>query len=274
MPQKYLIGVDLGTSATKAALYQINGELIAQVAVEVPLHHPKPGVVEQDNEDFYASAAQTVRECMRRSGVEPASVAAIAFNSQMAGVGLIDEAYRPVARFNSWLDMRCQPYIEAMEKDAGDRITQLTGCPPTCDHGPKMLWWKHEQPETYKRTAKFVMPGAYVAGKLAGLMADQAFIDHTYIHFSGFSDARNGTWSAELCERFGLDAAETAKDRGPNRGRRPRAGRTRGRIWFGARYDHRGRGGRYSRQRAGCRHRTFRDAFRCGRHGIRACRMY
>ena len=192
MQQKYLIGVDLGTSATKAALYQIDGKLIAQAAVEVPLHHPKPGVVEQDNEDFYSlggrrRCAECCAEQRSRSGLD---VAAIAFDSQMAGVGLIDEDFRPVARFNSWLDMRCQPYIEAMDKEAGDRITQLTGCPPTCDHGPKMLWWKHEQPEAYSRTAKFVMPGTYVAGKLAGLKADQAFIDHTYIHFSGFSDAR------------------------------------------------------------------------------------
>ncbi len=108
----------------------------------------------------------------------------------MAGVGLIDEDFNPVARFDSWLDMRCQPYIEWMDRDAGELVTRLTGCPPTCDHGPKMLWWKNEQPEEYHRTAKFVMPGTYVAGKMAGLKADQAFIDYTYIHFSGFSDAR------------------------------------------------------------------------------------
>jgi xylulokinase len=123
----------------------------------------------------------------------------------MAGVGLVDEDFKPVARFDSWLDMRCQPFIEWMDKEAGDRITQLTGCPPTCDHGPKMLWWMEEQPAIYRRTAKFVMPGTYVAGRLAGLKAAQAFIDHTYIHFSGFSDAQKGAWSRELCEQFGLD---------------------------------------------------------------------
>ena len=36
-----------------------------------------------------------------------------------------------------------------MDQEAGDRVTQLTGCPPTCDHGPKMLWWKNEHPEVY-----------------------------------------------------------------------------------------------------------------------------
>ena len=205
MQKKYLIGVDLGTSATKAALYQIDGKLISDASAEVPLFYPQPGVVEQENDDFYTSAAQTVRKCIESSHIDPKEVAAIAFDSQMAGVGLIDEEFKPVAKFDSWLDMRCQPFIESMDNEYGERITQLSGCPPTCDHGPKMLWWKNEQPDVYERTAKFVMPGTYVAGRLADIKADQAFIDHTYIHFSGFSDTQKATWSTELCERFGLD---------------------------------------------------------------------
>jgi xylulokinase len=208
MQNKCLIGVDLGTSSTKAALYQIDGMLVSEASVEVPLMHSGPGVVEQENEDFYASAAAAVKTCIERAAIEPQQVAAIAFDSQMAGVGLIDEEFRPVARFDSWLDMRCQPFIESMDREAGDRITRLTGCPPTCDHGPKMLWWKNERPDIYQRTAKFVMPGTYVAGRIAGLRSDQAFIDHTYIHFSGFSDAQERSWSAELCQRFGLDMAK------------------------------------------------------------------
>jgi xylulokinase len=131
MSKKFVIGVDLGTSGTKAALYQMDGKLISDASVEVPLFYPKPGVVEQENEDFYTSAAKTIRSCIESSGIEPKAIAAIAFDSQMAGVGLIDDDFNPVARFDSWLDMRCQPYIEWMDKEAGDRITQLTGCPPT-----------------------------------------------------------------------------------------------------------------------------------------------
>ncbi len=205
MQKKYLMGIDLGTSSTKAALYQIDGTLVAEASEEVPLFYPKPGVVEQENEDFYTTAAKTARACIATSGVEPKSIAAISFDSQMAGVGSIDENYQPAARFDSWLDMRCKPYIEWMDRDAGDRITELTGCPPTCDHGPKMLWWKNEKPDVYRRIAKFVMPGAYVAGRIAGLEAGEAFIDRTYIHFSGFSEGQKFTWSRELCDQFGLD---------------------------------------------------------------------
>jgi xylulokinase len=123
----------------------------------------------------------------------------------MAGLGSIDAAHKPATRFDSWLDMRCQPYIELMDREAGDRVTQLTGCAPTCDAGPKMLWWMHERPDDYARIAKFVMPAAFVAGTMAGLTAEQAFIDYTFIHFSGFADSETMTWSEELCKRFGLD---------------------------------------------------------------------
>ena len=71
MKQKYLIGVDLGTSATKAALYQIDGKLVAEACGEVPLYYPKPGVVEQENDDFYTTAATTVRQILADSGIEP-----------------------------------------------------------------------------------------------------------------------------------------------------------------------------------------------------------
>jgi xylulokinase len=202
---KYLIGIDLGTSATKAALYRPDGTLVAEASAEVPLYYPKPGVVEQENDDFYRTAAQTVRQCLSESGVDPRAVAAIAFDSQMAGIGSVDEDFRPATRFDSWLDMRCQPYIEQVSQSHGPLVTRLTGCPPTCDHGPKMLWWKGEQPQDYRRIAKFVTPAGYVAGTMAGLKADQAFMDYTFIHFSGFSDARAGTWSAELCRLLGMD---------------------------------------------------------------------
>jgi len=205
MAMKYLIGVDLGTSATKAALYREDGILVAESTTSVPILYPAPGVVEQDSEDFYRTAAETVRNCLRESGLDARQIAAIAFDSQMAGVGAIDENFLPVSRFDSWLDMRCEPQIKYLEKNYGEMITKLTGCPPTCDHGPKILSWKENKPEDYHATRKFVMPGGYVAGRMAGLKADQAFIDYTYIHFSALSNALEGTWSEEICQAVGVD---------------------------------------------------------------------
>ena len=132
MGKTYLLGVDLGTSSTKSALYTVDGTLIAESTAEVPLYYPQPGVVEQENDDFYVTAAQTVKTCVQESGIDPRRIAALAFDSQMAGIGTVDENYNPATRFDSWLDMRCEPYIRMMDAQMGDRITALTGCPPTC----------------------------------------------------------------------------------------------------------------------------------------------
>jgi xylulokinase len=205
MKKRFLLGVDLGTTATKAALYRTDGALCSEARAEVPLQHPKPGWAEQSLDDFYHSAAQAVRECLSAAAVPAGEVAGVAFDSQMAGLGAIDEKFRPATRFDSWLDMRCQPYIEELNRTHAERITALTGCPPTCNHGPKMLWWMHERPEEARRIAKFVMPTCYVAGRLAGLSAEDAYIDYTFLHFTAAADARTGSWSAELCESLGLD---------------------------------------------------------------------
>lgn len=205
MAEKYLIGVDLGTSATKSVVYRTDGTIVAEANLEVPLYYPKPGIVEQENDDFYKTASATVRQCIDQSGIEPGQVAAIAFDSQMAGIGSIYENFQPATRFDSWLDMRCQPYIDQMDRKAGGRIIQLTGCPPTCDHGPKILWWMHERPKEYARIAKFVTPAGFVAGKMGGLKADQAFMDYTFIHFTGLCDSQNYCWSDELCDLFNVD---------------------------------------------------------------------
>jgi xylulokinase len=89
-------------------------------------------------------------------------------------------------------------------QDEADRIIALTGGPPSISHGAKILWWMHERPEAFRRIAKFVVPGGYVAGRMAGLRGDAAFMDRTYLHFTCFSDTAAGRWSDELLQRFGV----------------------------------------------------------------------
>ena len=202
----FLLGVDLGTTATKAALYDLSGGLVSEGRAEVPLYYPQPGSVEQDMGDFYRSAALAIRQCMDSCSVEQSQVSGLAFDSQMAGIGAIDEDFQPAIRFDSWLDSRCQPYIEEMNRRFAIPITALTGCPPTCNHGPKMQWWTNERPSDYDRIVKFITPTAYVAGRAVNLRAVDAFIDPTFLHFTALCDAVAGTWSDELCDKLGIDS--------------------------------------------------------------------
>jgi xylulokinase len=197
------VGCDLGTMGTKAAVVDEGGSVLGEGFEEIPLRSPAPGHVEQDLAEIEASAHRTIRAALERSG-RASDVAAVAFSGQMSGIGSIDHHFEPATHFDSWLDTRCEPYIVRMQ-DAADRITELSGCPPTYSHGPKILWWREQKPRDFERIARFVVPGAYVAGRLCGLSAGEAFIDRTYVHFSNLADTAAAQWSSELLETFGLD---------------------------------------------------------------------
>jgi len=201
-----LIGVDIGTQGTKAALFTEDGECLAQSFRPSKLFQPKPGVVEEDPEHQFRSVCQTVRACIKDAGVDAASVAGIGIDGQMAGVIGVGKDGKHVTPYDSWLDTRCAPYIRKMEAAAGDEVLAKTGCFPSFNHGPKKLWWMHERKKTYRRIAAFVQPGGYAAMRLCGLDGSAAFIDTTYLHFSGFADNRRAKWNAALCRTFGLDA--------------------------------------------------------------------
>ena len=198
------VGCDLGTMGTKAGVVDESGAIVGQGFEEVALRYPGPGQVEQDLDEIEASAHRTIRRALDASG-RARDVAGVALSGQMSGIGTIDREFRPATYFDSWLDTRCEPYIAAMGEHA-DRVTELSGCPPTYSHGPKILWWQRERPDDFARVHRFVVPGAYVAGRLCGLRADEAFIDRTYIHFSNLSDTAASRWSDELLDAFGVDA--------------------------------------------------------------------
>ena len=203
-----LLGIDIGTQGTKAALYALSGECLAEAFKHSILHRPAPGVVEEDPENQVESVLDTIRACMEKSAVDPAEVAGVATAGQMAGIIGIDARGRAVTPYDSWLDTRCGPYIEKMRRVAGDEVTEKTGNPPSFNHGPKKLWWKHERSVDYARIRAFVQPGGYAAMRLCGLDGSRAFIDNTYLHFSGFADTRRVSWDAELCRKFEMDLAK------------------------------------------------------------------
>lgn len=199
-----LAGVDIGTNGTKAALFDESGQLVAEAFESSELERPAPGVVEEDPERQFGSVCRTIKECIERSRLDSSEIAAVAIDGQMAGIIGVGEEGRAVTPYDSWLDTRCATQIEAMSREAGDEVTSKTGCPPSFNHGPKILWWKEEHPEAFKTVASFVQPGGYAAMRLCDLRASSAFLDTTYLHFSGFADNARSRWDHSLCDAFGV----------------------------------------------------------------------
>lgn len=200
-----LVGVDIGTQGTKAAVFDERGRCLAQSFEASKLHRPAPGAVEEDPERQFGSVCRTIRRCVREAKLAGGDVAAIGLDGQMAGIIGIGRDGRAVTPYDSWLDTRCARQIHQMQEAAGAEILRKTGNAPSFNHGPKKIWWMQTRAKDFRRIAAFVQPGGYAAMRLCGLPAADAFIDHTYLHFSGFADNPAGRWDESLVARFGFD---------------------------------------------------------------------
>jgi xylulokinase len=203
-----ILGIDIGTQGTKTVLFNEAGRCLAQAFEASRLHRPAPGIVEEDPERQFSSVCSTIKRCVAQVRIGPGDVAGIGIDGQMAGVIGIGRDGRHVTPYDSWLDIRCGPYIKKMDQEAGERIAAQTGCAPSFNHGPKILWWMHERKRVYRTIHAFVQPGGYAAMRLCGLDGAGAFIDKTYLHFSGFADNPRGVWGGDLCRLFGVDESK------------------------------------------------------------------
>ncbi|MBZ5562292.1 MAG: xylulose kinase [Acidobacteriia bacterium] len=200
MQKDCLIGVDLGTTLAKAGVYDVAGNLLGEACVETEVRYPRAGLAEQDPGEFYRSTIHTIRGALEKSRLDSARVAALSVSSQAGGIMAIDRSWQPVTHFDSPLDTRSNVQKQRMMTTAGNRIIALAGTPPT--YGQKILWWKGEHPEVWKRVHKFIQPSAYVTGLMTGLTGEQAYMEPSFICWSGLSDTANLRWSEELCEIF------------------------------------------------------------------------
>ena len=202
---EYLIGIDIGTQGTKAALFNTDMDMLCSTTENSKLISPEPGIVWQEPDDLYFSCARTINTLIESTGINPDKIAAIGIDGQMAGIMGIDENGEAATYYDSWLDVRSSSYVDMMREKAGDELVALSGGQVTCNHASKMLWWKNEYPEIYIKTAKFVLPHGYIVGKMTGNKADKAVFDYTCLHFNSFSDNKNKTWSKEMLDLFGID---------------------------------------------------------------------
>ena len=62
---RYLIGIDLGTSATKTVLFDEDGAIMASASQEYPLYQPQNGWAEQNPRDWANAALETIAKVIR-----------------------------------------------------------------------------------------------------------------------------------------------------------------------------------------------------------------
>lgn len=170
---KYLLGFDIGSSSVKAALIAIdNGKIAATAfspAEEMPMDAPAPGFAEQDPDRWWLelqNALQKLRQQVAFSGDE---VAAIGISYQMHGLVCVDKDGKPLRPSIIWCDGRAVEYgnkaFEALGKEFC--LSNFLNSPGNFT-ASKLKWVKENEPDTYKKIHKIMLPGDYIALRLTG----------------------------------------------------------------------------------------------------------
>ncbi len=205
-----LIGLDLGTTTIKAITYDpIAGRVGATSARPTPVTHPQPGYSEHNPEQFWATAAECLRELLAHETGQAVTGLAIA---SFAEAGLpLDAEMRPLYPIIAWYDRRCEPQAAWWDTQFTDaELHAITGQQSSPSFGVnKWLWLKENRPDLARSTAHWLSANDYILWRLSGEQAT----DYSLASRTQMFDQYRLDWSPEILARAGLMAEQLPRAR-------------------------------------------------------------
>ncbi len=202
MSKQYLLGIDIGTSACKIALFSKDGKVEAAASGAYKVYYPKPGWAEQNPDEWWEAVSDTIRKVMKSSRVSPAEIAGVGIDGQSWSAIAIDKEGKVLANTPIWMDTRAQSICDRVNEEIGaDRIFELCGnmLQPSYTTA-KILWYKENLPEVYAKTDKILQSNSFIAYRLTGRITQdisQGYGLHCF-------NMRTGQWDEEMCEALGI----------------------------------------------------------------------
>ncbi|MBQ5502950.1 MAG: xylulokinase, partial [Selenomonas sp.] len=171
----YLIGVDVGTSATKTVLYDEECRPVAEASADYPLYQPQNGWAEQNPQDWEEAAASTIREVIAKSRVNAEDIKGIGLSGQMHGLVMLNEANEVIRPAIIWCDQRTAAECEEITAKVGaKRLIEITANPAlTGFTASKILWVRNHEPKNYANCRHILLPKDYVRFVMTGEYATE-----------------------------------------------------------------------------------------------------
>ena len=196
----YLLGIDIGTSGTKALVIDTDrdGAVIGSATVEYPLYVPKPLWAEQNPEDWWQAAVAAVREATSDAGIKGSDIKGVGLSGQMHGAVFLDSEDRVLRPSILWCDQRTAAECEWITQTVGaERVVELISNPVlTGFTAGKIVWLRNNEPDIYARVAKVLLPKDYIRLKLTGEYAT----DVSDASGTALFNVRERKWSYEMLE--------------------------------------------------------------------------
>jgi len=200
MSDKYLVGIDVGTSGCKVIVVD-EGKVIASSTVAYPLSRPKAGWSEQNPIDWWNGVCEGLRNVTK--GLSD-KIVGISMSGQMHGMVAMDDDMNVIRPAILWNDQRTEKQCDEITEIAGglDGLVNMTNNMMLTGYtGGKILWVKENEPENYAKIRHIVNPKDYIVYMLTGALAT----DVSDASGTGLFDVKNRCWATELINRLGID---------------------------------------------------------------------
>jgi len=199
---KYVIGVDLGTSAVKILLVNQKGEVYKEVSKSYPLIIEKSGYSEQNPEEWVEKTKAGLTELIEQFDGDVNDIEGMSFSGQMHGLVLLNQEHKVLRNAILWNDTRTTKQCEEIYEVVGkQQLLEITKNPALEGFTlPKILWVKENEPELFEQSSVFMLPKDYLRYRITG---------HIHMEYSDAAgtlllNVAKREWSQEILTPFGL----------------------------------------------------------------------
>lgn len=198
-----ILAFDLGTTALKCALHDLEGNILAKASEEYQLITPDADSVEMDVETYWQAFKSAVGNVLKESSVHPAEIKALGVSAQGETLILVDQDGKPLRRAIVWLDNRAQSEADRLGETFGHRNAyQITGQVKLVPTWPasKILWLRRNEPEIFEKTAKFLLIEDYFLFRLTG----EYVCEGSLVTSTCYWNFQTRAWWKEMLQELGV----------------------------------------------------------------------
>lgn len=204
----YSIGIDIGTTSTKAVIFTDAGETIQEAAVEYPLLTPEPKAAEQDPDEIVAAVKTATRMVIETADLAAADIKLLSFSAAMHSLIALDETGKPITASLTWADQRSETQARQLKEANGPSIYQKTGTPiHPMSPLSKLIWLREEKSDIFKQADKFIGIKEYVFYHLFG----EYVSDYSIASATGLFNIHTLDWDEEALATAGITKEQLPK---------------------------------------------------------------
>lgn len=201
--RELLLGIDIGTSSCKCAVFDPEGAVLAARTAEYEVFRPKAFWAEQAPEDWAEAVFSCIRSIFAETDVLPGEISGIGIDGQSWSAIPMDKDGNVLAKTPIWMDMRSQSICDRLNREIGEEaIFACAGNPLTPSYSTaKVTWFKENRPDIYPKIDKILQSNSYLVYRLTGLLSQdksQGYGLHCF-------DMRTGTWNMDMAKALGIE---------------------------------------------------------------------